>query len=199
MSILLITRHMALNEIRWKWLRDALPDIEMVFCKDTDPTPEQLARADFILGRPDPAALKHCKNLKLLQLWSAGADRYFHGKVPEGDLATSGNSQGQAVSEHMLAMLLAMVDGIKNKIEPGEPLDRDIYEMSAVELEQTRKTPGSLEEALQALKEDHAFLLAGNVFTEDLIETWIDYKTDNEVEPLKLRPHPYEFYLYYDN
>jgi phosphoglycerate dehydrogenase-like enzyme len=109
-SILLITHHMALNEIRWKWLRDALPDVEIIFCKDSDPTPEQLARADFILGRPDPALLKHCKNLKLLQLWSAGADRYIHGEVPEGAiLASSGNSQGQAVSEHLLAMLLAMM------------------------------------------------------------------------------------------
>jgi glutamine synthetase len=97
------------------------------------------------------------------------------------------------------AMLLAMVDGIKNKIEPGEPLDRDIYEMSAAELEETRKTPASLEEALQALEDDHEFLKAGDVFTEDLIGTWIEYKTANEVEPLKLRPHPYEFYLYYDN
>lgn len=110
MSMLLITRHMALSEIRWKWLREALPNIEMVFCKDADPTPEQLAEADFILGRPDPDSLKHCRNLKLLQLWSAGADRYIHGEVPEGAiLASSGNSQGQAVSEHMLAVLLAMM------------------------------------------------------------------------------------------
>jgi phosphoglycerate dehydrogenase-like enzyme len=109
-TVLLITHHMALNEIRWKWLRDALPDVEIIFCEDTDPTPEQLARADFLLGRPDPASLKQCKNLKLLQLWSAGADRYIHGKVPQGViLATSGSSQGQAVSEHMLAMMLAMM------------------------------------------------------------------------------------------
>ena len=97
------------------------------------------------------------------------------------------------------AMLMAMLDGIKNKTSPGEPLDRDIYEMTAEELANTRTTPGSLEEALVALEQDHEFLLQGGVFTEDLIETWIEYKVANEIEPLKLRPHPYEFYLYYDN
>jgi glutamine synthetase len=97
------------------------------------------------------------------------------------------------------AILMAMLDGIKNKISPGEPLDRDIYEMTPEELEGTPKTPASLEEALDALREDHGFLLKGDVFTEDLIETWIDYKVVNETEPLRLRPHPYEFFLYYDN
>jgi glutamine synthetase len=94
---------------------------------------------------------------------------------------------------------MALIDGIENKIDPGEPLDRDIYEMTAEELEGTRKTPATLEEALDALAHDHEFLTRGGVFTGDLIETWIDYKTENEVEPLRLRPHPYEFYLYYDN
>jgi glutamine synthetase len=97
------------------------------------------------------------------------------------------------------AILMAMLDGIQNKISPGEPLDRDIYEMTEKELEGTQKTPGRLEEALDALRADHEFLMKGNVFTEDLIETWIDYKTQNEVDPLRLRPHPYEFHLYYDN
>jgi glutamine synthetase len=97
------------------------------------------------------------------------------------------------------AMLMAMLDGIQNRIGPGEPLDRDIYEMSAEELAATRKTPGSLDEALDALDGDHAFLLRGDVFTEDLIRTWIAYKRENEIEPLRLRPHPHEFYLYYDN
>jgi glutamine synthetase len=97
------------------------------------------------------------------------------------------------------ALLLAMIDGIKNKIDPGEPLDRDIYEMTLDELGDYRHTPANLEEALEALAEDHSFLTAGDVFTEDLIETWISYKMDNEVNPLKLRPHPYEFFLYYDN
>ena len=97
------------------------------------------------------------------------------------------------------AMLMAMIDGIQNKIDPGKPLDRDIYEMTPLELAKTKKTPASLWEALDNLKSDHKFLTKGDVFTDDLIETWIDYKIENELEPLRLRPHPYEFHLYYDN
>ncbi|MGQ0637499.1 MAG: type I glutamate--ammonia ligase [Planctomycetaceae bacterium] len=97
------------------------------------------------------------------------------------------------------AILMAALDGVQNKIDPGEPLDRDIYEMSPEELAQTNKTPGSLEEALSALEEDHAFLTKGDVFTEDLIETWISWKRDKEIDPMRLRPHPFEFSLYYDN
>ncbi|NIM01449.1 MAG: type I glutamate--ammonia ligase [Acidobacteria bacterium] len=97
------------------------------------------------------------------------------------------------------AIMMACLDGIKNKIDPGQPLDQDIYEMTAEELAEYRHTPGRLDEALEALDRDHEFLTAGGVFTADLIETWIQYKTDNEVDPLRLRPHPYEFYLYYDN
>ncbi|HEX9691939.1 MAG TPA: type I glutamate--ammonia ligase [Gemmatimonadales bacterium] len=97
------------------------------------------------------------------------------------------------------AMLMAVLDGIQNKIEPGEPLDRDIYEMSREELSHYRHTPGSLPEALEALQHDHEFLLRGGVFTEDLIDTWIRYKMDHEVDPLRLRPHPHEFFLYYDS
>jgi glutamine synthetase len=97
------------------------------------------------------------------------------------------------------AIMMAMIDGIKNKLDPGEPLDRDIYEMTEDELAGTPKTPGSLAESLAALREDHEYLTRGDVFTDDLVETWIDYKTENEVEPLRLRPPPYEFHLYYDN
>jgi len=97
------------------------------------------------------------------------------------------------------AMMMAVLDGIENKIDPGDPLDRDIYEMTAEELAHHRHTPGSLDEALAALADDHAFLLKGDVFTDDVIETWIDYKMENEVIPLRLRPHPYEFHLYYDS
>jgi len=97
------------------------------------------------------------------------------------------------------AMLMAMLDGIEHGIDPGEPLDRDIYEMTREELAGTRKTPGSLAEALKALEEDHKFLTRGGVFTDDLIQTWIEYKSANEIDPLRLRPHPYEFQLYYDN
>jgi glutamine synthetase len=96
------------------------------------------------------------------------------------------------------AILMAAIDGIQNRIDPGEPLDRDIYEMTAEELAGYRKTPGSLEEALQALEADHAFLTKGGVFTSDLIETWTAWKREKELTELALRPHPYEFYLYYD-
>lgn len=97
------------------------------------------------------------------------------------------------------AMLMAVLDGIENEIDPGEPLDRDIYEMTPDELARYAHTPPSLEAALNALEQDHAFLTRDDVFTDDLIETWITYKRENEVEPLRLRPHPYEFNLYYDN
>ena len=97
------------------------------------------------------------------------------------------------------ALLMAALDGIENKLDPGDPLDRNIYDMSAAELAEWPHTPGSLEEALGALGEDHALLTKGNVFTDDLIEEWISYKTENEIEELRLRPHPHEFYLYYDN
>jgi glutamine synthetase len=99
------------------------------------------------------------------------------------------------------AMLMAMLDGIQKKLDPGTPLDRDIYEMSREEMHEagTRTTPGSLDEALHALEDDHEFLTRGGVFTDDLIETWVSYKRQNEVDPLRLRPHPYEFHLYYDN
>ncbi|MFN3926672.1 MAG: type I glutamate--ammonia ligase [Pseudanabaenaceae cyanobacterium] len=96
------------------------------------------------------------------------------------------------------AMLMAGIDGIKNQIDPGKPLDVDIYELSPEELAQIPSTPGSLEEALENLKNDHDFLTAGGVFSEDLINTWITYKLNNEVVPVNIRPHPYEFVLYYD-
>ncbi len=96
------------------------------------------------------------------------------------------------------AMLMAAIDGIQNKIDPGEPLDRDIYDMPADEAAKVPTTPGSLEAALSALKADHEFLLKGDVFTEDVIETWVDWKMENEVTALKLRPHPWEFAMYSD-
>ncbi len=96
------------------------------------------------------------------------------------------------------AMLCAGLDGIKNKIHPGEPLDKNIYDLSPEELAKVPSTPGSLELALEALEKDHNFLTESGVFTEDFIENWISYKLDNEVNPLRLRPHPYEFSLYYD-
>ncbi len=96
------------------------------------------------------------------------------------------------------AMLMAALDGIENKTDPGEPLDKDIYGLSPEELAEVPSAPGSLDEALDALAEDHDFLMKGDVFTPDVIETWIEYKTENEVNDIKLRPHPHEFFLYFD-
>jgi glutamine synthetase len=96
------------------------------------------------------------------------------------------------------ALLMAVIDGIQNKINPGDPLDKDIYDLPPEELALVPKTPGSLDQALDALEQDHEFLLRGDVFTSDVIETWIKYKRVNEVDAMRLRPHPYEFCLYYD-
>jgi glutamine synthetase len=96
------------------------------------------------------------------------------------------------------AILMAGLDGIENKIDPGQPLDKDIYGLSPEELAGIPSAPGSLEEALKALKADHEFLLRGDVFTPDVIEKWIEYKTEAEVNPVRMRPVPMEFALYFD-
>jgi glutamine synthetase len=96
------------------------------------------------------------------------------------------------------AMLMAGMDGIRNKIEPEQPVDKDLYELPPDEHAEISQVPASLPEVLDALEEDHAYLLEGGVFTDDLIETWIDWKRTNEVDPIRLRPHPHEFELYYD-
>ncbi|NKX50178.1 type I glutamate--ammonia ligase [Arthrobacter deserti] len=95
------------------------------------------------------------------------------------------------------AQLMAGLDGIKNRIEAADPIDKDLYELPAEEAKDIQKAPGSLEEALAALEADNEFLQAGGVFTQDLIDTWIAYKRENEIAPLSLRPNPYEFELYY--
>jgi glutamine synthetase len=97
------------------------------------------------------------------------------------------------------AMLMAVVDGIQNKIDPGQPLDANIYKLSESEKSSIKSVPGSLAEALKALENDHKFLTRGNVFTDYLIQTYIEYKHEFEISELALRPHPYEFALYYDN
>jgi glutamine synthetase len=96
------------------------------------------------------------------------------------------------------AVLMAALDGIENKIDPGDPLDKDIYGLPPEELAKIPSAPGSLEEAFAALGEDSAFLKKGDVFTQDAIDMWVEYKTDREINPVKLRPHPHEFHLYYD-
>ena len=96
------------------------------------------------------------------------------------------------------AMLMAGLDGIQNRIDPGKPLDKNTYELDPAEAAKIPTVPGSLEEALNALEQDHDFLLKGDVFTNDVIEIWLEYKREREIPAVKLRPHPYEFYLYFD-
>jgi glutamine synthetase len=96
------------------------------------------------------------------------------------------------------ALLLAGLDGVQRQLEPPAPMDVDLYELAPAERRHVKNTPGSLGESLAALEADHAFLLAGGVFTPDLIATWLAYKRAKEIDPVALRPHPYEFFLYYD-
>jgi glutamine synthetase len=96
------------------------------------------------------------------------------------------------------AMMMAGLDGIENKLDPGQPLDKDIYDLGPEELAKVPSMPGSLESALDALENDHQFLLKGDAFTEELIATYVDYKRSKEVDAVRLRPHPHEFMLYYD-
>jgi glutamine synthetase len=96
------------------------------------------------------------------------------------------------------AMMMAGLDGVQNRIPPGEPLDKDIYDLSPEELQSVPSMPASLDEALDSLEEDYQFLLKGDVFSEELIETFVNYKRKAEAEAVRLRPHPYEFALYYD-
>ena len=96
------------------------------------------------------------------------------------------------------ALLMAGLDGIQNRIDPGEPVDKDLYELPPEEAKLIKQVPGSLADVLDALEADHEFLLKGDVFTTDLLETYIAYKRETEVDPMRMRPHPYEFTLYYD-
>ncbi len=96
------------------------------------------------------------------------------------------------------ALLLAGLDGIERKLDPGAPMDVDLYELEETQAREVKQVPGSLDGALDALERDHAFLLKGDVFTTDVLETWIELKRKKDVDPVRLRPHPYEFYLYYD-
>lgn len=96
------------------------------------------------------------------------------------------------------ALMMAGLDGIQNKIDPGQPLDKDLYDLPPEELAKVEKTPYSLRDALSELEKDHEFLLKGDVFTQDVVDTWISYKMENEVKAVDLRPNPYEFFLYYD-
>jgi len=94
--------------------------------------------------------------------------------------------------------LMAGLDGIQNKIDPGEPIDKNIYDLPPEEAQAIAHVPGSLEESLRALEKDQDFLKRQGVFTDDVIATWLDYKWKKEVDAVRLRPHPWEFYLYFD-
>ena len=96
------------------------------------------------------------------------------------------------------ALMMAGLDGIQNRIHPGEPLDKDLYDLEPEELADIESTPVSLGDSLDALEEDHEYLLKGDVFTQDVLDVWIDYKRENEVDAINMRPHPYEFFLYHD-
>ena len=96
------------------------------------------------------------------------------------------------------AMLMAGLDGIQNKIDPGEPTDKDLFELSEEELIRIPTVPSSLRRAIDALEEDNDYLLKGGVFTKDVIDIWIEYKRKKEIDAVRMRPHPYEFYLYFD-
>lgn len=96
------------------------------------------------------------------------------------------------------ALLMAGLDGIQNRIHPGDPLDKDLYDLEPEELDDIESTPVSLGDALDALEDDHEYLLKGDVFTEDVLDVWLDYKRENEVDAVNMRPHPYEFFLYHD-
>ena len=96
------------------------------------------------------------------------------------------------------AMLMAGLDGIRNKTEPPKPIDKNLYELEPEEAAKVKSMPGSLDQALDAVEKDHDFLLKGDVFTKDVIETWLEYKRKAEVDAIRLRPHPWEFALYFD-
>ena len=93
---------------------------------------------------------------------------------------------------------MAGLDGVQNKITPPDPIDKDLYDLAPADAANVKSTPGNLEDVLNALEDDHDFLLKGDVFTKDVIETWIDYKRSREVDPMRLRPLPHEFALYFD-
>lgn len=93
---------------------------------------------------------------------------------------------------------MAGLDGIEKRMDPGRPIDKNLYDLPPAEAKEVKSTPWSLDQALDALERDHAFLLRGDVFTRDVIETWLDYKRKKEIDAIRLRPHPHEFHLYYD-
>ena len=134
----------------------------------------------------------------------AKAKRYIAGglelRMEETRHLASWIGNQEALHDRVMTMedALAAIDGIQNKIHPGPPLDKDLYDLGVEERSNVPQTPASLDAVLDALEKDHDFLLRGNVMTEDLLRTWIEYKRTQEADAVRLRPHPYEFSLYYD-
>ena len=161
-------------------------------CAFTNPTTNSYKR--LVPGYEAPVNLAYSRrnrsaSIRIPVLSSSPKAKRFEFRCPDGS-----SNPYLAFS----AMLMAMIDGIQHKIHPGEPLDKDIYDLEPEELAKVPQAPGSLDEALRNLRKDHEFLLKGEVFTPDVIDTWIWYKTEKEVDAIRMRPHPYEFVLYYD-
>jgi glutamine synthetase len=161
-------------------------------CAFTNPTTNSYKR--LVPGYEAPVNLAYSRrnrsaSIRIPVLSSSPKAKRFEFRCPDGS-----SNPYLAFS----AMLMAMIDGIQNKINPGEPLDKDIYDLEPEELAKVPKAPGALDQALAALRKDHEFLLRGEVFTPDVIDTWIWYKTEKEVDAVRIRPHPYEFVLYFD-
>jgi glutamine synthetase len=148
----------------------------------------------------------HCHQ----SLWKTGKNIFYdkkgYGLISEtaryyiGGLLKHARTPDPSANPYLAfpAMMMAGLDGIKNKIEPPKPIDKNLYELEPEEAAKVKSMPGSLDQALDALEKDHAFLLTGDVFTKDVIETWLDYKRKHEVDAIRLRPHPWEFALYFD-
>ncbi len=161
-------------------------------CAFTNPTTNSYKR--LVPGYEAPVNLAYSRRnrsaaVRIPVLSSSPKAKRFEFRCPDG------SSNPYLV---FAAMLMAMIDGIQNKIHPGEPLDKDIYDLEPEELAKVPKAPASLEDALTSLRRDHEFLLKGEVFTPDVVDTWIWYKMEKEVDQMRIRPHPYEFMLYYD-
>ena len=186
----------------------AQPDgIDLVLALPGDPRVDQPAAEDVALEQELVVGLERVERLveRTVNLVYSARNRSACIRIP----ITGDNPKAKRVEFRVpdpsanpylafSAMLMAGLDGIKNRIEPPEPVDKDLYELPPEEHDAIAQVPGSLPEVLDALEADHEFLLEGDVFTKDLIETWIEWKRKNEVDPIRFRPHPHEFEMYFD-
>lgn len=161
-------------------------------CAFTNPSTNSYKRLVPGFEAPIKLAYSYCNRSAAIRIPNSGPNP----KAKRLEFRTPDPSANVYLAEAVL--LMAGLDGIQNKIHPGDPLDKDIYGLTVEESAQVPSVPATLDEALQALKDDHEYLLKGDVFTKDLIDTWINYKVTKEIIPMQQRPTPYEFYLYYD-